>query len=30
MPVHSGLRAGEEVAVSGNLVLDQMLAGARP
>jgi cobalt-zinc-cadmium efflux system membrane fusion protein len=30
MPVYSGLAPGDEVAVSGNLFLDQMLAGARP
>ena len=30
MPVYAGLAAGDEVAVSGNLFLDQMLAGARP
>jgi len=30
MPVYSGLSAGEEVAVSGNLFLDQILAGATP
>lgn len=30
MPVYSGLAAGDDVAVSGNLFLDQILAGARP
>jgi hypothetical protein len=29
MPVRAGLREGEEVAISGNLFLEQLLAGHR-
>jgi cobalt-zinc-cadmium efflux system membrane fusion protein len=30
VPVHSGLAAGEEVAINGNLFLQQMVSSARP